>query len=719
MILLSACGNFTDLGESYIGSELEQKIYAKNEEGYRLNEEGKPTEAIEALEEAIEYIYELEPGLENLDHEVERTELIDSPFNNIAWAYNELGQYELGLEYIGKSLLILPNTSEEYNNKGNVLYGLDRYEEAMAAYDQALTMDSGVINANYGKGLIYYDQGEYEKALGQFETYLKAEPGDAESAEMKIYCLQALDRGQEALKYADGYFAKHEDVYDGYRVKGTALEGEAEYEEVEDFYLQMAGKFPDQLEPQLKLGDFYYNYGEYDEAASQYKKLEEKYPDTISIRLGLIKTYSSMGDLDSVQEAYKDAPEAAEIHTAVGNAYLNNGLYTASVPYFEKAIEMEPENQEGYISKLKALNWGKRYSRCAVFGEKAMTWLTPATSDIPWYTGECQSQLGQDLDAQLNFRLAAEIDPEDYEAWSYLATAYLALGEPEEAEEASNRALEIYSEDSMALYVKDSLEERKKPLGERIGQFFRDNYLYGKNKAGMDDQLAVLKTPGISEQQIAAAIDKAKLPEDKFTFMAYGELYDLITEAQDEEIEYKDMGDLQYFKIDSFTRTTDDQFIRLLDEIPAPAEKTLVIDLRGNGGGLTDSANNMLDALLPDLVTSTLIYSDGYTYNYYSDPEHVDFRSISIFVDENTASAAELLTLGLKTYLNNVTVLGRQTFGKGVGQQVFEDKEHKVMVYAVNHYWNVRQNNISDKGIAPDIEVKGDELDSFMKKVQQ
>ena len=49
-----------------------------------------------------------------------------------------------------------------------------------------------------------------------------------------------------------------------------------------------------------------------------------------------------------------------------------------------------------------------------------------------------------------------------------------------------------------------------------------------------------------------------------------------------------------------------------------------------------------------------------------------------------TASASELLALGLRTYLPNATVVGRTTLGKGFGQQAFMDDERRIAVFAVN-----------------------------------
>ncbi|GIP12775.1 tetratricopeptide repeat protein [Paenibacillus macerans] len=696
---------------------LEKQISDNNQKGYQKIEEGAYEDALPFLNKAIEYVYKLDPELKDLKREVERSELIDSPFNNISWAYNELGDYAKGLDYIEKSLLILPNTDVEYVNKGNALNGLRRNEEALASYKQAVALNSRSESAIYGMGLVSYEEGDYEEALAQFKKYLELVPSDTDAAEMVIDSLLALDRDEKAVKFADSFFKKYEDSYEGYMIKGYLLEETAEFEETERFYKQAGEKFPDLPEAQLKLGELYYDNGDYDTAADHFNRLLNKFPDEPEVYTWLIWTSSAQGDLDQAEAVYAKSPDAAEIHNAMGNAYLDQGLYLESLPYFERAIKLDPADETGYIYKLKALDWGKRYYRCVEFGQKLAD-LAFSHPDIPWYIGQCQLELENYEEAIPYFEQAVHLNPEDYESLAQIAYAYLLLEDDAKAKEYSNRALKIYDEDSTALYVQSSLEEKQEPLGGRVRQFFLDNYLYRKSGDQLEQALEKLKQPGLSVEQIGRTINNAKLADDRFTFAIYGDAYDQMTAARDDNITYKEKGNTYYFAFDSFTETTDDQFIQLLDRIPNPEDKTLVLDLRGNGGGLSYSANAMLDVLLPDLVTSTIIYQDGYTSSYYSDASHTGFKKIYIFVDENTASAAELLTLGLKTYLNNVTVVGRDTFGKGVGQVVFEDKRNRIIVYVVNHYWNVKQNNIMNAHIKPDIYVKGNKLDDFMRAVK-
>ena len=108
----------------------------------------------------------------------------------------------------------------------------------------------------------------------------------------------------------------------------------------------------------------------------------------------------------------------------------------------------------------------------------------------------------------------------------------------------------------------------------------------------------------------------------------------------------------------------------IYNKYPNPEDKTLIIDLRDNSCGLSDEVSKILDALLPECNPGYIIDRDGYITMYSSGKWHTSFKKIGILVNENTASSAELLTLSLKTFADNVTIIGKNS-GEGVGQVVF------------------------------------------------
>lgn len=694
-----------------------------NQAGHDLMEEERYSEAIVKFEEAIELIYKARPEYKTLVEPVRATETYDSPFNNISWAYYELGDYEKSLEYIDISLLILPNTDTEYINKGNSLYALGRPSEAMEQYEKALNYDSDSLFAHYGKGMIHYDWSEYRDALQAFNAFLRQNESDYDAMEMKVNSHIALGESEKALEYAEHIIAKYPDDYHLNRLKGIVLNNKGDYEEAKRFYTELAELYPYNGEIQQMLGEFYYEFEEYEEALAVFQNELKVYSGNIDVRLWLMTIYDAMYEYEEALAVYEESLEHEDIfwtldlHVKMGDIAFNFGYYLEAADYYGYAAEEQPYEPYHYVEQLSSLYNANRNVRCIQLGEEGLQTFA-GHSDISWYTGLCRLDYGDYEGAIQDLTVAAETDPESSEAWARLAYAYMLYGDESNALTYSDRSLELYSGNYTAEMVKEALKEKNKPIGAQIKAFFQDNYLYLDAVDSSKTLLAELDYPDMPMEEIASKFEQAKRKGDQFSFLIYGDEYDQLGYFEESDLEVSEADSLVYIRIPTFHTRTDDAFIDVIDRIEEPETKNLVLDLRGNGGGLAHSANVMLDALLPDYVTSMMIYRDGQTENYYSDPAYTAFRHIFILVDENSASASELLTLGLKSYLSNVTVVGRTTYGKGVGQSVFEDPVNKVLLYVVNFYWNVKQENISDSGIKPDVYVQGNDLESFMKPVR-
>jgi tetratricopeptide (TPR) repeat protein len=723
----AACSDFArGFREGLTGSDapagIVNQIEEHNQAGYDLIEEGKYEEGIARLKQAVELVYEVHPDYETLETSEESSEVFDAPFNNMSWAYNELGEYEESLYWIEKALLLLPNSDIEYVNKGNALYGLNRKDEAQDFYDLAIEKNEDSISAYYGRGMIYYDEGSYSDAADAFNRYLSLDSSDYDAAEMLLYSLIGQEKEEDALAFAEKWLGDYPERFEAYQLKMIALDYTSDFEELETFAIHIAETFPELPEAQELPGELYYDHGYYDESIAYFRKMRDKNVLEPSSLIWLIRNYSAKQDYASAEKEYAQAqsanPENAELSEAMGDMYSEQTMYDEAARYYETAAGLDPQNGWYAEAMLSALYSANRVDKCAEYGKSLLSEPRPNTG-VAWYTGLCQLDRGDYNGSIEAFEAAVAADSEDYSSYAQLAYAHLLSGNDEEAGEYAAASLALYEEEPTALYVEQELKERERPLSERVEEFFRENYLYREASDRWDEAFAGLSR-GASPQEIAETVERAKNPDDPFTFVIYGEDYDYLSSlGGDESIAFREEGDLLYLSILTFDETTDNRFIEILDGVEDPESKRLVLDLRGNSGGLADSANRMLDALLQDYVASTMIYSDGSTESYYSDSSALTFESIYVLVDEGTASAAELMTLGLKTYLPNVTIIGRETYGKGVGQVVFEDREAKIMVLVVNFYWNVKQTNIADTRIQPDIYVKGNAIDSFMKPIRE
>ena len=94
--------------------------------------------------------------------------------------------------------LISLKPKEEWLKEGFTLNALKRYEEALAAYDQAIRLDPNYAKAYNGKGVALRDLKRYEEALAAFEHAIRLNPNDANAYHGKGNALSELKRYQEA-----------------------------------------------------------------------------------------------------------------------------------------------------------------------------------------------------------------------------------------------------------------------------------------------------------------------------------------------------------------------------------------------------------------------------------------------------------------------------------------------------------------------------------------
>lgn len=717
----TSCDYLKELVDDQIDNPYKESVYdsakAANVKGLELIDKDQAESSIVYFEEALGYAKEHQELEHNEESEV-TGDLFSDAYNNLCLAYYLIDDYEKSLEYGDLSIEILPNKSVEYSNRGNALYALNRYEEAMQDYNDAIEIGDKNSYAYYGRGTVYYIREEYEKALLEFDNSLKYEPDDVEAYLYMIWCHYYLGNFDEGIELSDKAILIDDKNIEVYSAKGYLVLEKSGFDEAKAYYKSIADRFSDNIEAQLLLGKLYYNNNNYEYALDYFLSVRDRFDFDFNLSRWIVSSYTAMGDMDKAddyfQEVLANGNATAELCNYVGDDFVYFGYYMEALKYYEEAMRIDKSDKTAYINILYSLYSGKRYSKCIEFG-KNMVDIFGEDYDAMGYIGECYYYLCDYEEALEWYKASYKLKPNSDTVALYIGDTYALLEDYENAKKYVDEALSYNLKNTNAKYIKENIEKRQRPIEEQIKEFVKTNYLY--NTDNRVDQ--TFQTNNMSNEDIANALESLKISDDKFTFCIYDDYFDYYYDEYMANIEYQDYEYMHYIRIYDFNENTDDQVIEILDDIKDSENSVLTIDLRMNGGGDTLASSNILDALLPSCVTCTLFYKEGYTYNYYSDASQVKFDKIYILVDENTASASELLTLGLKTYLDNVTVIGDNTYGKGVGQLVYQDRNRKLMVYLVNHFWNVREQNIKETGITPDIHIETEELSDYIDIIKE
>ena len=157
-----------------------------------------------------------------------------------------------------------------------------------------------------------------------------------------------------------------------------------------------------------------------------------------------------------------------------------------------------------------------------------------------------------------------------------------------------------------------------------------------------------------------------------------------------------------YVRISTFNNATPDAFTSAVTGLIGDGADSLLFDVRSNGGGLLNSVTAMLDFLLPsgDLVSKT--GKDGRTTVLYTSDENCIDLPMAVLVNESTASAAELFACDLQEY-GAATVVGTQTFGKGVMQTTYPLSDGSSLTLTTDYYNPSSGQNYNGTGVIPDV----------------
>ncbi|MCU6787294.1 S41 family peptidase [Aedoeadaptatus acetigenes] len=162
------------------------------------------------------------------------------------------------------------------------------------------------------------------------------------------------------------------------------------------------------------------------------------------------------------------------------------------------------------------------------------------------------------------------------------------------------------------------------------------------------------------------------------------------------------IGDIAYIGLTQFEENTVDEFTEAMKA--AAGKKGLILDLRGNPGGILEAAVGISDQLLPEAdIVSAKDNRDKEVFHYTSDEESWN-KPIVVLVNGGSASASEIVAGALKDN-KAATLVGEKTYGKGVVQTLVPLPGGGGIKLTTSEYFTPSGVSIQDKGIEPDVKV--------------
>jgi carboxyl-terminal processing protease len=147
-------------------------------------------------------------------------------------------------------------------------------------------------------------------------------------------------------------------------------------------------------------------------------------------------------------------------------------------------------------------------------------------------------------------------------------------------------------------------------------------------------------------------------------------------------------NEIAYIKINRFSMTTLDEFIEKMDLLKKQGAKSVIMDLRGNGGGFLDKAIELADLFLEkdQLIVYTQGLQSSRTDNKATGNGKYKNDKILILIDEGSASASEIVAGAIQDWDRGI-VVGRRSFGKGLVQRPMFLPDNSMIRLTVARYY--------------------------------
>jgi carboxyl-terminal processing protease len=282
----------------------------------------------------------------------------------------------------------------------------------------------------------------------------------------------------------------------------------------------------------------------------------------------------------------------------------------------------------------------------------------------------------------------------------------------------------IYMDQETTTDLQEQLSGEYTGLGIEIATYItKDGY---KNVINKVFENSAAEKAGLKEGDVLLKLDEHDLTKSDSAFISstvkYGTKEEFtITYSRDEKentvtikrgyvfinsVNSKEDNEIGIITIDTFSATIPYQ---VRDAVNGFSDKvtSVIIDLRDNTGGYLSSAYNTADLFIEKGKVVYQLKDKNNNISKYEAKTDVlrRFDKIVVLINENSASASEILAIALKESAN-ATIVGETSYGKGTVQETEQLSSGSMVKYTSSYWLSPNGNSINKLGIKPDVEVK-------------
>ena len=236
-------------------------------------------------------------------------------------------------------------------------------------------------------------------------------------------------------------------------------------------------------------------------------------------------------------------------------------------------------------------------------------------------------------------------------------------------------------------------------------------------KAGLQPEDVILKIDGVDvkEYSFEQAVMKIRGPRGSKVILTIARKgldnpidLSIVRETINiNSVDWKMKEDLAVIEINQFGNKTQDEFSKAISELLPKRPKGIILDLRYNGGGYLEGAVDIVSEFIDKgkVVSVKKRNPEEDEVIYVNGQARVANVPMVVLINKGSASASEIVAGAIQDY-GRGKLIGEQSFGKGTVQEVDNLIDGSSLRVTVAKWYTPNNNNISEVGIKPDIEIK-------------
>jgi carboxyl-terminal processing protease len=163
-------------------------------------------------------------------------------------------------------------------------------------------------------------------------------------------------------------------------------------------------------------------------------------------------------------------------------------------------------------------------------------------------------------------------------------------------------------------------------------------------------------------------------------------------------------GGIGYIRILSFDDDSDAEFRRIKEELIDAGATSLILDVRNNPGGLVETVVNVAEQLMPEGPVTYFRHKGNLVSVQKASGKHYTGMPVVMLINGGSASASEILAGALQDS-GVATLVGTNTYGKGVGQTIFSVADGGSVKLSTFYFETPDKHPVHEVGISPDYYV--------------